>query len=170
MEAVIAKLIVAAAHYDAGDARRIQHLIKVHDLATTIGTLEGMEPDALLTLEAAAVLHDIGIHEAERKHHSSSGKWQELEGPAIAQQVLGEVGGFSPKQVERVCYLVGHHHTYDHISGLDYQALVEADFLVNLYEDQVPPDAVPQVEQRIFRTVTGKALLHAMFGSRYVAP
>lgn len=170
MQPIIAKLIVATAQYDAGDPKRIQHLIKVHDLAATIGTLEGMSPAELLTLEAAAVVHDIGIHEAERKHHSSSGKWQEQEGPTLARQVLIQVGGFSPEQVERVCFLVGHHHTYANMQGLDYQALVEADFLVNLYEDQVPLETVPQVEQRIFRTATGIRLLHAMFATRYVAP
>ena len=33
---------------------------------------------------------------------------------------------------ERVAYLIGHHHTYDKIEGMDYQILVEADFLVNI--------------------------------------
>lgn len=42
---------------------------------------------------------------------------------------------FSPKVTERVSYLVGHHHTYDHIDGMDYQILVEADFLVNFNEN-----------------------------------
>ena len=34
--------------------------------------------------------------------------------------------------IRRVEYLVGHHHTYKDIDGLDYQILVEADFLVNI--------------------------------------
>lgn len=42
---------------------------------------------------------------------------------------------FSPKVAERVSYLVGHHHTYDHIDGMDYQILVEVDFLVNFNEN-----------------------------------
>ena len=32
-----AKLIAAMVHYDKGDAKRIQHFLKVHDLAATIG-------------------------------------------------------------------------------------------------------------------------------------
>ena len=39
-------------------------------------------------VRAAAILHDIGIHEAERKHGSSSGRLQELEGPPIARAIL----------------------------------------------------------------------------------
>ena len=59
---------------------------------------------------------------------------------------------------------MGHHHTYDHIDGADYQILVEADFLVNLYEDAASPQAVRTACERIFRTRSGKALLCTMFG------
>ena len=69
-----------------------------------------------------------------RKYGSAGGKLQEAEGPAIAKGMLERLG-FAPAIVERVCYLVGHHHTYTDIDGIDYQILVEADFLVNLYED-----------------------------------
>lgn len=44
--------------------------------------------------------------------------------------------------MDRVCWLVGHHHTYTDIRDLDYQILVEADCLVNLYEDDAPRSAV----------------------------
>ena len=40
--------------------------------------------------------------------------------------------------VERICYLIGHHHTYKDVDGADYQLLLEADFLVNAYEDALP--------------------------------
>lgn len=54
--------------------------------------------------------------------------------------------------IDRVCYLVGHHHTYDNIDGMDYQILVEADFLVNLFEDGSTPDMQKNVFIRNFRT------------------
>jgi hypothetical protein len=41
--------------------------------------------------------------------------------------MLGRLG-FGAALVERVCYLVGHHHTYTNIDGPDYQILVEAGF------------------------------------------
>lgn len=40
-----AKLIAAMTEYDKGDARRIHHFLKVHNLAATIGTLEGLEAE-----------------------------------------------------------------------------------------------------------------------------
>ena len=64
---------------------------------------------------------------------------------------------------ERVCYLVGHHHTYHDMDGMDYQILVEADFLVNLYEDDVNRHGIEQAYQQIFRTQTGKEIFNQMY-------
>ena len=72
--------------------------------------------------------------------------------------------GFDVQTVERVAFLVGHHHTYDAIDGADYRILVEADFLVNLYEDGCSRDAMLVARERVFQTKAGKALLNAMFG------
>ncbi len=58
---------------------------------------------------------------------------------------------------------MGHHHTYHNIDGLDYQILVEADFLVNLFEHGVSEKAVKTALEKIFKTNTGKALCSAMF-------
>ena len=65
--------------------------------------------------------------------------------------------------MERVCYLIGHHHTYQDIKELDYQILVEADFLVNLDEEQSLEVAIRAANENIFRTKTGKALLEIMY-------
>ena len=66
-------------------------------------------------------------------------------------------------QADRVAYLVGHHHTYTNIDGMDYQILVEADFLVNLYEDSVPKAAAQNALDKIFKTQTGKTICKEMF-------
>ena len=87
-----AKLAVLAAKYDAGDPRRVQHLMKVYAFCRLIGQAEGLDERTQNLLEAAALLHDIGIHEAERKHGSSAGKWQEQEGPAAAAPLLAQAG------------------------------------------------------------------------------
>ena len=49
------------------------------------------------------------------------------------------------------------------IDGIDYQILVEADFLVNLYEDNVSAEAVKNARRQIFRTSAGTRLLDNMF-------
>ena len=150
------------AYYD-GDPKRIQHFTKVHSYARLIGIGEELDDASLFILEAAAYTHDIGIRVAEEKYGRCDGKIQEQEGPIIAQKMLSQLG-FENYIVERICFLIGHHHTYDNIDGLDYQILVEADFLVNLYEDDAGNRAINKAYKRIFKTETGKKIFRLMFG------
>ncbi|MFC2662969.1 MAG: HD family phosphohydrolase, partial [Eubacterium sp.] len=60
-------------------------------------------------------------------------------------------------------YLLGNHHSYYSIDGDDYQILVEADFLVNIYEDNLDQAAIQSAEKKIFKTETGLQILHDMF-------
>ena len=150
------------AYYD-GDPKRIQHFTKVHSYARLIGIGEELDDASLFILEAAAYTHDIGLRVAEEKYGRCDGKLQEQEGPIIAQKMLSQLG-FENYIVERICFLIGHHHTYDNIDGLDYQILVEADFLVNLYEDDAGNRAIDKAYKRIFKTETGKKIFRLMFG------
>lgn len=158
-----AKLLSAMIHYDKGDAKRIQHLVKVHNFAATIGRLEELDENTLFVLETAAILHDIGIHLSEQKYGDNTPKYQELEGPAEADKLMREVGGYTEKQIDRVKYLVGHHHTYSNIDGLDYQILIEADFLVNLYGSAAKYDSPPNILKKMFKTESGKQMLTDIF-------
>ena len=155
-------LITEMMKYYTGDPKRIQHFIKVYQFAKIIGEMEGLPEEEQLILETAAIVHDIGIKPAEEKYGSCGGKLQEQEGPDVAEEMLQRLG-YEPKVIDRVCYLVGHHHTYDQIDGSDYRILVEADFLVNLYEDSVSKDAVKNAYDKIFRTETGRRVCSLMF-------
>lgn len=159
-----AKLLFQAIAFDHGDARRIQHFIKVYAFASLIGRQENLPREKQDILEAAAILHDIGIHAAEAKFHSVTGHYQELEGPAPAREILTKLG-YSTSFVERVCFLVGHHHTYAQVDDLDYQILIEADFLVNAFEDALSLKTIRTFSNKVFRTASGLRLLHTMFGS-----
>ena len=79
-----------------------------------------------------------------------------------AEKLLAALG-YEKTFIDKVCYLVGHHHTYGNIDTLPYRILVEADFLVNLYEDDSSRSAAEQAYDKIFRTKTGKNLLKIMF-------
>ena len=146
-----------------GDPKRIQHLIKVHSLSRLIGIGEKLDATSLFILEAAAYTHDCGIRPAEEKYGRCDGKLQEQEGPTVAQQMLLELG-FENYMIERICYLIGHHHTYTNMDGMDYQILVEADFLVNLYEDDANRHTIQKAYDNIFRTDTGKQIFAQMYG------
>lgn len=158
----INELINITIEYFDGDVKRIQHFIKVHSFAKLIGEGEGLDPNTLQTLEAAAVVHDVGIKPAEAKYGRCDGKLQEQEGPAVAKKMLARCGAL-PEMSQRVCYLVGHHHTYNAINGIDYQILVEADFLVNIYEDALPAEAIRNCYEHIFSTTSGKKIFNSMY-------
>lgn len=166
---IIDRLTMAMVEYDKGDPMRIQHFIKVHSFARLIARSEHVDAHTQMIVEMAAVVHDIGIHPAEAEYGNSAGKHQEELGPAPARRMLAELG-VEAGDVERVGYLVGHHHTYSGIDGIDYQILVEADFLVNLFEDGVSEHGVDAALSNIFKTPTGKRLCLLQFKEKYVAP
>ena len=131
------ELLYEMTRYDDKDVKRIQHFLKVHEFARLIGLAENLDPYTQEVLEAAAIVHDIGIHKAEEKYGRNTGKYQEMEGPGEARTML---------------------------TALSWP-LVEADFLVNLFEDGSTPDTQKSVFERIFRTEGGKRLFRLMFES-----
>ena len=158
MERVIAAMI----RYDAGDPKRIHHFLKVHAFARQIGLTEQLEPSTLFILETAAVVHDIGIKKAEAVYGSSAGPYQEELGPALAEKLLSDLS-WPQEVIDRVCYLVAHHHTYTNVDGLDYRILLEADALVNLYENHSPAEVQRQFYQTVFETESGKQLYRILY-------
>ena len=158
------KMIQKMVEFDGGDPKRIQHFLKVYQFAHVIGVEEGISEELQKILDLAAILHDIGIRPSEEKYGRCDGKLQEQEGPVYAMQLLKEFSEVTEEERDRICYLIGHHHTYQNVEGMDYQILLEADFLVNAYEDELPREAILTFKQKVFRTETGKRLLDTMFG------
>ena len=56
-----------------------------------------------LFLKTAAYVHDIGIKISEEKYNSSAGKYQEIEGPPIAEEMLTKLG-YDKKTLSNVCH------------------------------------------------------------------
>ncbi|MDU4961755.1 MAG: HD domain-containing protein [Sporomusaceae bacterium] len=162
----ITTVLQAMLDYYRGDAKRISHFLKVHSLAKLIGELERLDAATQEILEIAALTHDIGIKNSELRYQSSAGHYQQLEGPPEAQKLLQRLA-IDPAVIERVCWLIAHHHTYHAITGADYQILVEADFLVNIFEDQMTDAAIRSVREKIFVTGSGRHLLETMYAAAF---
>lgn len=148
--------------YYKGDAKRIQHFTKVHSFAKFIGLGENLDEHTQFILESAALTHDIGIKISEEKYGDCNGRHQEIEGPAEAEKMLN-VLDYDGEDIKRICYLISHHHTYKDIDAIDLQILIEADFLVNLYEDNATICAINTAYSKIFKTNTGKYLCKVMY-------
>lgn len=160
---MVPEVLLKMITYFGNDIRRINHALKVYGFAKTISKNEKISDEKLMTVEFAAILHDIGIKEAERKYNSSAGRYQELEGPPIALELISQEGIDKPI-IERVCYLIGNHHSYAKIDGIDFQILVEADFLVNIDEDALDAEAILQIRNKYFKTDTGISILKSLYG------
>ena len=156
----IALLTKEMIKYNHGDKKRINHALKVHSYAKTIASLEKINEYELFNLESAAILHSIGIKVCEEEYNSSNGKLQEKEGPAVARKILEKL---NYENINRILFLIGHHHTYDNVLGFDYQILIEADFLVNFEEENTSKEAIKKVYENIFKTKTGKEFCREIF-------
>jgi HD superfamily phosphodiesterase len=159
---MIARVMEKMVGYFGHDTRRINHALKVFTFAQIISSRELLDAGMRETIAYTALLHDIGIIEAERKHNSSAGKYQQIEGPPVAQKILSDLG-VPPSIIDRVCFITGNHHTYAKIDNIDFQILVEADFLVNIFEDGLEKEATESIGVRIFKTEAGKRLLRTMY-------
>ena len=157
------QLILEMTEFNKGDAKRIQHFIKVYEFAHLIGRLEGLDKKTQKILDIAAIMHDIGIRPGEEKYGRCDGKIQEQEGPDYARKMLEKFPEVTQEEIDRVCYLIGHHHTYSDVDGIDYRILLEADFLVNAYEDALSTESIVNFRKNVFRTKTGTELLNKMY-------
>jgi HD superfamily phosphodiesterase len=149
--------------YFKNDVRRINHALKVYSFARLIGKAEGLDSKKQYVLEAAALLHDIGIKVCEQKYGSTAGHLQEIEGPEVAKEILLPMN-IEKDTLERILFLIGNHHSYSKIDDIDFQILVEADFLVNIYEDSMEVETIKTIRDKYFKTKMGLFLLEKMFG------
>lgn len=148
--------------YDGG-LHDIAHFLKVWAFARTIGEQEALDAKTQEILELAAVVHDIACPLCREKYGNTDGTHQEQEGVPLARAFLAALA-VPPATAERVCFLVGHHHSYTDVDGPDYQILLEADFLVNADESALPKAAIRSMYDRVFKTSTGKRLLRSVYG------
>ena len=148
--------------YFGMDVHRINHALKVYGFAGTICREEKLKESEIFSSELAAILHDIGIPEAERKYNSFAGKYQEMEGPSIARSIMEKLP-IDPEIIDRVCYMIGNHHSYNKIDGQDFQILVEADFLVNIFEDKMDQRMIESIRKKNFRTTAGIFILNMLY-------
>jgi hypothetical protein len=150
------KLIAEMKGVFGEDEKRINHALMVLKYAEEIRTAEGGDP---LVVKAAAILHDIGIHEAQKKHGSSAGKYQEEEGPGIAKDILlkHEVDA---GEIEHVCRIIANHHSAKDIDTTEFRIIWDADLLVNMLENTGTEDKEQTTEiiDSKFKTNQGRKM------------
>jgi HD superfamily phosphodiesterase len=126
------RVAVETKRYLGQDFKRIGHAANVARYAERMVNDERGDPAVVL---CAAFLHDIGLHEAERKYNGTGAKYHQKEGPPIAREILTKLGARG-KLVEEVCDIVGHHHMPRDEETLNFKIVHDADLIVNLEERQ----------------------------------
>ena len=158
----ISRILVKMIDYSAGNRKDINHLMKVHSYARIIGKGEGLSEELQKITEIAAIVHDIACPLCRNKYGNTNGKYQEAEGPALTESFLADTG-LTREEIARIAYLVGHHHTYEGVEGLDYQILLEADYLVNADESGYSRENILHMRDTVFQTKTGTVLLESIY-------
>ena len=158
----IAQILEKMLAFSEGNIHDIDHLLRVWSYAKTIGELEGLDHDTQFVLEAAAIVHDIACPLCREKYGSTNGKYQEREGAPMVRAFFSDCD-LSAEQIDRIAWLVAHHHTFNDIEGIDYQILVEADYIVNASENRYGRDNIENFMEKIMRTDSAVRLTKALF-------
>jgi hypothetical protein len=145
----------------------IEHSLRVLANAEQIMHHESLTCFERETVITVALLHDIGAVEAQRKYQSIAGHYQEQEGPAVARSILAELG-YDKSQIDRCCFIIGHHHTPSKIDGLDFQIQWEADLLENIpYMKFADANACRDFMMGHFKTKIGSVLARQFYEAAY---
>ena len=158
----IAEIMKKMIDFSDSNIHDIDHFIRVWTYAKTIGELESLDAETQYILEVAAITHDIACPLCREKYGSTNGKHQETEGAPMVRNFLRDTG-LTDAQIDRVAFLVGHHHTYTNVDGPDHQILLEADYIANASENGYERRSVENFIHKIMRTESGKALAKAVF-------
>jgi HD superfamily phosphodiesterase len=144
------------------DSARIDHAMKVLGYAESI--MDSSPGVCSLVVRAAAILHDIGIHAAEQKHGNSSGRYQEIEGPPIAREIL-ESMSIDERTVDHVCRIVANHHSARDIDTPEFRIIWDADWLVNIPDEYDTSDSkrMSELINKVFKTQTGRTIAQKLF-------
>jgi len=160
--ASLTEIVKKMIEYSEGNLHDISHFMKVWGYARLIGELEQLDEQTLFILEVAALTHDIACPLCREKYGNTNGKLQEKEGQRLVAAFLKDTG-MTEEEIERVSFLVGHHHTYTSIDKADYQILIEADYLVNAEESNYSHEMIESALTSVFRTQSGIHLLKSIY-------
>lgn len=155
MPSLESKLLKKMEEYFAEDTKRIWHARAVLGYAKEILEKEDGDQETVIS---AAILHDIGIKECEKKYGSAAGHLQEKEGPPIAIKILCDLN-VSKKVISEVSQIIASHHSPGEVDTLNFKILWDADWLVNLKDEYDIKDRkkLKDVIEKIFLTKTGKS-------------
>ena len=159
---MVSKIMKKMITYSDGNIHDIDHLIRVWTYAKTIGELEKLNSDTQFILEVAAITHDIACPLCREKYGNTNGKHQEEESVPLVRRFLADMD-IKHEHIERIVFLVSHHHTFLNIDAIDWQILVEADYIANASENEYSRQNIRRFIKEIAKTKSGLELIKEVF-------
>lgn len=155
------KILMEMKKYFGPDKKRIKHAEKVLCYVKKILKEEQASYDVVMP---AAILHDIGIKECERKYNSTDGQLQEKEGPPIAREILEKLK-IKQEIIKEICEIISSHHSKGEINTLNFKVIWDADWLVNLKDEYELKDIqkIKNIISKVFLTQTGKKIAERVY-------
>ncbi len=156
MKTLKQKLINELEEYFGIDKKRIKHAKNVLQFAEKI--LEKEKADLHIVMPVS-ILHDVGIKVGEEKYNSSSGHYQQIEGPPVARKILQKIG-LKEKDIKEICNIIAYHHAPGKINTQNFKVLYDADCLENIKEiiEKKSRNQLEKIINRMFFTKSGKLL------------
>lgn len=145
--------------YEEGHIRRTQHILKVYALVKMMGELKGLSLEQRQILQAASILHDIGIKYCKENFDgdASISRQKEVACTLVSNFLLSSQ--YPRDYIPETTKLVEEHHNYGSKNNTLLQILIEADLLINYFEENTNLEYV-NFMQSFFQTNTGKELLN----------
>jgi len=151
------KILWEMRKYFGTDGKRIYHAERVLRFAELLLNDEKGDPRIVIP---AAILHDIGIKECERKYNSTNGQLQEKEGPPIARRIMERLG-IKEEIINEVCQIIACHHSPGELDTLNFKILYDADWLVNFRE--YPSKIDKKLIDKVMLTAKGRELAYQLY-------
>jgi len=133
MEYIKGKVTKILVEYFKNDYRRITHALDVLKYSEKlIENIDEYDYDIVISV---ALLHDVGIKKSEEVLGYNNGNTQEQYGPSIAKELLNNIGLDSDK-INKICEIIGNHHSKSRYDYVELKILKEADQMVNKREQR----------------------------------
>lgn len=138
------------------------HMMKVWGYTHLICDMEQVTRSVRLLAESEAAVHDIACPLCREKYGRADGFLQECESEDLLKPFLTDCG-LSAKQIDRIIHVVSYHHSPKMADGLDFQILLEADYLTNAEESGYPWERIREAAGNLFQTASGLLLLKTIY-------
>ena len=154
-------ITLAMKEYFEGDQERIDNALKVLEFAEKILEKEEGNPKVVI---AAAILYEIGVHEAEKKPEGAKGSDQEKDSLPIVRGIL-ERSGSKDELIEEVRQIIESHHCPEKVDTLNRKIVHDAVRLVNLRGEKDVEDKGKQkkIIKKVLLTPAGKKIAEEIY-------